>query len=72
MSKRDEGRRLPSWFPEVFEDKQVKGDWRVEVVDFDGAVDVVIFSGPHAEVLAKKYHSSLPHVRRMSVKLVKI
>lgn len=41
---------------EVFEDKVVAGDWRVEDgPDGDGVIDVAIFSGPRAEALAYEY-----------------
>ena len=32
----------------VFEDRRCPGDWRVEGVDDDSAVEVAIFSGPNA------------------------
>jgi hypothetical protein len=40
---------------QVFEDRQVPGEWRVERVDDDGAVEVAIFSGPHARDRALAY-----------------
>ena len=46
--------------PEVFADKLVNGDWRVEHIhEGEGVVDVAIFSGPHAERLARTYHAWL-------------
>ena len=43
--------------PELFEDKISPGDWRVERLDPDGegAVDVAIFSGANAQLLAIEY-----------------
>jgi len=42
---------------EVFEDRQVPGQWRVESIDFDseGECYVTIFSGPKAEMRARAY-----------------
>jgi hypothetical protein len=39
----------------VFEDRRCPGDWRVEWVDDDGAVEVAIFSGPNAREQALRY-----------------
>ena len=39
----------------VFEDRQCPGDWRVEWVDDDGAVEVAIFSCPNAKERALRY-----------------
>ena len=39
----------------VFEDRQWPGDWRVERIDDDGGIEVVIFSGPNARERALRY-----------------
>jgi len=39
----------------VFEDRETSGDWRVEWVDDDDAVEVAIFSGPSARERALRY-----------------
>lgn len=43
--------------PELFEDRETPGDWRVEQLDpmGEGVVDVAIFSGANAEALARDY-----------------
>ena len=40
---------------QVFEDRQLPGDWRVEWVDDDGGIEVAIFSGPNARERALTY-----------------
>jgi hypothetical protein len=39
----------------VFEDRRRPGDWRVEWLDDDGAVEVAIFFGPNARERALRY-----------------
>ena len=39
----------------VFEDRVSPGDWRVEWIDDDGAIEVAIFSGPNARDRALRY-----------------
>jgi hypothetical protein len=39
----------------VFEDRQWRGDWRVEWFDDDGGCEVAIFSGPNARERALGY-----------------
>ena len=39
----------------VFEDRRCPGDWRVEWVDDDSAVEVAIFSGRNARERALRY-----------------
>jgi len=39
----------------VFEDREWPGDWRVEWIDDNGGIEVVIFSGPNARVRALRY-----------------
>jgi hypothetical protein len=39
----------------VFEDRVSPGDWRVEWIDDDGAIEVAIFSGPNARGRALRY-----------------
>ena len=39
----------------VFEDRRCPGDWRVEWVDDDGAVEVAIVSGPNARERVLRY-----------------
>ena len=39
----------------IFEDRRCPGDWRVEWVDDDGAVEVAIFSGRNARERALRY-----------------
>jgi hypothetical protein len=41
------------------EDRDVKGDWRVEYFDDDGGCYVTIFAGPAAERRARDYFASL-------------
>jgi hypothetical protein len=40
---------------EVVESRQYPGHWHAEAIDQDGAVFVVVFSGPHAEQRAHEY-----------------
>lgn len=40
---------------EVVESRQYPGHWHAEAIDQDGAVFVVVFSGPHAEQRAREY-----------------
>jgi hypothetical protein len=42
---------------ETIADKEIKGAWRVEAIDFDGDGDcfVTIFCGPDSEVRAREY-----------------
>ena len=44
---------------EVFEDKKVPGDWRVEAIDYEseGEVYVVVFSGFKSKEMAEEYHA---------------
>lgn len=42
---------------EVVESRQYSGHWHVEAVDDDGAVFVVVFSGPKAKDRAHEYAS---------------
>ena len=51
---------------EVLEDRNAPGDWRVERIAHgdDGTVDVVIFSGPRAETLAREYFAWKERERR--------
>lgn len=44
--------------PEILPDKLYDGDWRVETIH-DETVSVVIFSGPLAELEARRYHDWL-------------
>ena len=39
----------------VFEDRQWRGDWRVEWMDDDGGCEVAIFSGSNARERAIRY-----------------
>jgi hypothetical protein len=39
----------------VFEDRCALGDWRIEAIDEDGGIDLVIFSGRNAESRARDY-----------------
>jgi hypothetical protein len=39
----------------VFEDRDVRGQWRVEWFDDDGACELEIFSGPGAHRQALRY-----------------
>jgi hypothetical protein len=39
----------------VFEDRQWRGDWRVEWNDDDGGCEIAIFSGPNARDRAVRY-----------------
>lgn len=42
---------------EVFEDKENRGDWRVEGSDIQsGDVEIAIFSGASAELRAREYY----------------
>jgi hypothetical protein len=44
---------------EVFEDRIVSGQWRVEYFDGDGGCYVAIFAGPAAEQRARDYGGAL-------------
>jgi hypothetical protein len=39
----------------VFEDRQFRGDWRVEKFDDDGGAEVAIFGSPNARRRAIEY-----------------
>jgi hypothetical protein len=39
----------------VLEDRENKGDWRVEWIDDDGGCEVEIFTGPNAREQARRY-----------------
>jgi hypothetical protein len=39
----------------VFQDRVMRGDWRVECEVEDGAIEVAIFSGPNARERAIRY-----------------
>lgn len=62
---------------EVFEDRQHRGEWRVESIERDGTIDVVLFSGLRAEALAREYFNWKGQqqrrraVRRSSLRLVR-
>ena len=45
--------------PQVFEDRIVSGQWRVEYFDDDGGCYVTIFAGPAAEQRARDYGDAL-------------
>ena len=59
----DVPRRAPMFY-EAFEDKRCAGDWRVEAVNAEGEVYVVIFSGPEACVRAAEYAVWKNNMRR--------
>ena len=44
---------------QVFEDRIVSGQWRVEYFDDDGGCYVAIFAGPAAEQRARDYRNAL-------------
>jgi len=48
------GEKTVSETAKVFEDRQWRGDWRVEWMD-DGGCEVAIFSGPNARERAIRY-----------------
>jgi hypothetical protein len=50
---------------EVFEDRIISGQWRVEYFDGDGGCYVAIFTGPAAEQRARDYGDALT-TRRLS------
>jgi len=43
----------------VFEDRNVRGAWRVEYFDDDGGSYVTVFAGPEAEWRAREYFAAL-------------
>lgn len=49
-----EGMGMPE-IARVFEDRKTPGDWRVELIDDDGGIEVAIFSGPNARDRAIRY-----------------
>jgi hypothetical protein len=42
----DMGDRNEAMTAKVFEDRQWPGDWRVDWIDEDGGIEVILFSGP--------------------------
>jgi hypothetical protein len=46
-----------------FEDRQSRGDWRVEWIDDDGGCEVAIFSGPNARERAIRYADAIASIR---------
>ena len=45
--------------PQLFEDREHPGDWRVEYFDDDGGCYVTIFRGPMAPQRARAYRGAL-------------
>jgi hypothetical protein len=60
---------LMDW--ECIEDKQNRGDWRVEAIDHEneGQVYVAIFSGPDARERAQEYAALKNHQESRSMRI---